>query len=439
MKIKRKNLDYEKVLLLERPVHKKPLRPNFLLSSLIRLLSVFDLHATKFTFTESRMEEIKDKPCLILMNHSCFLDLEIAFRIFYPRRMGIVCTSDGFVGKKTLMRMIGCIPTQKFVSDVSLITDMLYLLNEKDTSVLMYPEASYSFDGTATALPRKFGVLLKKLNVPVVMVTTKGAFSRDPLYNMLQKRKVEVSAHAECILTPEEIKSKSTKEIDEILNELFSFDNFKWQKENNIEINESFRADGLHRILYKCSECKVEGKMVGEGVHFTCGNCGKKWELTSLGELKSVSGTTKFSHIPDWYKWERACVREELENETYNLETDVKISMMVDYKAIYNVGEGKLIHNNNGFSLVGCNGRLNYEQSPLSSYGLYADYYWYQIADVICIGNKDALYYCFPKDNIPVAKARMAAEELYKLTRERKRSNRVLKNSEMNKIEVNNI
>jgi hypothetical protein len=112
---------------------------------------------------------------------------------------------------------------------------------------------------------------------------------------------------------------------------------------------------------------------------------------------------------------------------------------MVDYKAIYNVGEGKLIHNNNGFSLVGCNGRLNYEQSPLSSYGLYADYYWYQIADVICIGNKDALYYCFPKDNIPVAKARMAAEELYKLTRERKRANRVLKNSEMNKIEVNNI
>ncbi len=422
MKIKTKNLDYDKVLAIKKPEHQKPLKPNFILSSLIRLLSVFDLHATKFTFTEKRMEEIKGKPCLILMNHSCFLDLEIAFRIFYPRRMGVVCTSDGFVGKKTLMRMIGCIPTQKFVSDITLITDMMYLLNEKNTSVLMYPEASYSFDGTATALPRKFGVLLKKLNVPVVMVTTKGAFSRDPLYNMLQKRKVKVSAHAECILTPEEIKSKSTKEIDEILSELFSFDNFKWQKENNVEINESFRADGLHRILYKCSECKTEGKMVGKGIHLTCENCGKKWELTPLGELKAVSGKATFSHIPDWYKWERACVREELENETYNLKTDVKISMMVDYKAIYNVGEGTLTHSNNGFTLTGCNNKLNYEQGPLSSYGLYADYYWYQIADVICIGNKDALYYCFPKDNISVAKARMAAEELYKLTREKKRT-----------------
>lgn len=422
MRIKTKNLDYDKVLTIKKPEHQKPLKPSFILSSLIRLLSIFDLHVTKFTFTEKRMEEIKDKPCLILMNHSCFLDLEIAFRIFYPRRMGVVCTSDGFVGKKMLMRLIGCIPTQKFVSDVTLITDMMYLLKEKNTSVLMYPEASYSFDGTATALPRKFGVLLKKLNVPVVMVTTKGAFSHNPLYNMLQKRKVKVSAHAECILTPEEIKSKSTKEIDEILNELFSFDSFEWQKENNVEINEEFRADGLHRILYKCPECKAEGKMVGKGIHLTCENCGEKWELTPLGELKSVSGKTTFSHIPDWYKWERTCVREELEKEEYNLEADVKISMMVDYKAIYNVGEGKLIHNNNGFILTGCNDRLNYEQGPLSSYGLYADYYWYQISDVICIGNKDALYYCFPKNNIPVAKARMATEELYKLTREKKRN-----------------
>ena len=162
--------------------------------------------------------------------------------------------------------------------------------------------------------------------------------------------------------------------------------------------------------------------MVGKGIHLTCESCGEKWELTPLGELKSVSGKTTFSHIPDWYKWERACVREEFENEEYNLEADVKISMMVDYKAIYNVGEGKLIHNKNGFTLTGCNDKLNYEQGPLSSYGLYADYYWYQISDVICIGNKDALYYCFPKNNIPVAKARMATEELYKLTREKKRN-----------------
>ena len=58
MKIKTKNLDFDKVSKLKKPEHQKPLKPNFLLSSLIRLLSVFDLHATKFTFTEKGMEEI---------------------------------------------------------------------------------------------------------------------------------------------------------------------------------------------------------------------------------------------------------------------------------------------------------------------------------------------------------------------------------------------
>lgn len=421
MKIKTKKLRYDEVMALPKAEHKKPLKPNILLASLIRLIAIPDMIATKFTYTTERMDEVKDKPCLILMNHSSFIDLEIAAKIFYPKPYGIVCTSDGFVGKRLLMRIIGCFPTQKFVSDFTLIEDMQYLLKEKNTSVLMYPEASYSFDGTATALPRKMGVLLKKLGVPVVMVTTKGAFARDPLYNMLQKRKVKVSAHVKCLLTPQEIKETPTKELDALLDKEFSFDNFKWQKENKIEINEPFRADGLHRILYKCSECGTEGKMLGKGINLTCSHCGKKWELTSLGSLKPLDGKSRFSHIPDWYAWERKCVREELESGGYSLETDVKISMMVDYKAIYNVGTGKLSHNINGFKLTGCDGELNYEQNPLSSYGLYSDYFWYEIGDVICIGNKDALYYCFPQDNTPVAKTRMAAEELYKLTKERRK------------------
>ena len=421
MKIKTKKLSYDEVMALPRPEHKRPIKPNPLLTGIIRLYSIADMISTKFRFTEEKIDEIKDKPCLILMNHSSFIDLKIASKILYPKQYGIVCTSDGFIGKRQLMRMIGCIPTQKFVSDPTLIDDIKYMLYENKTSVLMYPEASYSFDGTATALPRKMGVLIKRLNVPVVTIITKGAFSRDPLYNMLQLRNVNVSAHVKCLLTPEEIKEKSTAEIDKMLDREFSFDNFRWQKNNKIEIDEPFRADGLHRILYKCSECGTEGRTEGKGTKLTCKHCGKEWELTTLGELKPLGFKAKFTHIPDWYAWERNCVRQELESGTYKLETDVKIGMMVDYKAIYMVGEGHLSHSNSGFSLTGCDGKLNYKQTPLANYGLYSDYFWYEIGDIICIGNKDALYYCFPQDNTPVAKTRMAAEELYKITKNSKK------------------
>ena len=421
MKINTKQLSYEQVLALPRPAHKKPRKPSRFLATVVRLVSGVTMKNINFSYTQERMELVGDKPCLILMNHSSFTDMKLAYGIFYPKPFGIVTTTDGFIGiLGPLMRLLGCIPTQKFVSDVTLIKDMEYMLKEKNTSVLMYPEASYSFDGTATALPRKMGVLLKKLGVPVVTVITKGAFARDPLYNMLQIRKVPVSAHVKCLFTPEEIKEKTVAELDAMLDANFSFDNFAWQQENQIEIAEAFRADGLNRILYKCPHCGTEGEMEGKGIHLTCHHCGKKYELTTLGKLQAVEGDTEFDHVPDWYRWQREQVKQELQDGTYLLDRDVDIGMVVDYKAVYMVGEGHLTHSAEGFKLTGCDGKLNYEQGPLACYSLYADYFWYELGDVICIGNREITYCCFPKGGDVVAKTRLATEELYKLKKRRR-------------------
>lgn len=422
MKTVTKKSTYEKVMGMQRTKHRKPLRPLFLIQILIRLLSFYDLLPTKFTYDKHGMEKIgKKEPCLILMNHSSFIDLEIASHIFFPKRYGIVTTSDGFVGPlmRILMPLLGCIPTQKFVSDVSLIRDIQYMLKEKKTSVLMYPEASYSFDGTATPLPRKMGILLKKLGVPVVTVITQGAFARQPLYNGLKKRKVKVHADVTCLFTAEDLKAMSVAELDKKLDEAFGFDNFRWQQENKVVIDEPFRADGLNRILYKCPHCNAEGKTEGKGTKLICRNCGAEYELTELGYLQADNAI--FTHVPDWYRWEREEVRKELEAGTYKLDVDVDIAMMVNYNAIYMVGQGHLTHTVDGFHLTGCDGKLEYIQGPLSCYSLYSDYYWYEIDDMICIGNHDALYYCFPKNcGDVVAKTRLAAEELYKMKKVRR-------------------
>lgn len=419
MKIKTKKLSWAEVQNLPRPKHKKPIRPHPLFRTVVRVASIPDLMFARFSYEKVRMEAAGDGPWLILMNHSSFIDLEIASKLLYPKPYNIVCTSDGLVGKEWLMRQIGCIPTQKFVPDLMLIRDMLSAVREKKTSVLMYPEASYSFDGCATPLPRQLGQLLKKLDVPVVMIRTYGAFARDPLYNGLQKRKVKVSAKMECLLTREEIAGKSVAELDAVLDEAFTFDNFAWQKENRVKIDAPFRADGLSRILYKCAHCGAE-TMVGEEITLTCRTCGKVWELDEYGSLRARAGETEFSHIPDWYNWQREQVRKSILDGTYRLDVDVDIGVMVDFKAIYMVGEGRLTHDENGFTLTGCDGTLTYTQSPKASYGLYSDYFWYEIGDVICIGDRKCLYYCFPKGaGDVVAKTRQAAEELYKISRER--------------------
>ena len=419
MKIRAVRAPYEKVAAMPAEEHFVPMKPSLFFRTLIKVISLPDLWSTHFRCRRIGMEKLgKKEPCLILMNHSSFIDLEIAESVMYPRPLSIVCTTDGFVGKHWLMRLIGCIPTKKFVTDPLLIRDMQFALQKNRSSLLMYPEASYSFDGTATTLPESLGYCLKKLGVPVVMIRTYGAFSRDPLYNGLQKRKVPVSADVIYLLSPEEIAAMRPAELNEKLKEAFSFDSFRWQQENGIKIDEPFRADYLNRVLYKCPHCLAEDGMIGRGTSLHCSVCGKSWTLNEDGFMKGEDGTTEFEHIPDWFAWERDCVREELQADTYSLDVPVDICILKGTKKLYRVGEGRLTHSREGFVLDGCEGKLHYTQKPLASYSLYADYYWYELGDVICIGDNDALYYCFPKtDATPVAKARLAAEELYKLVR----------------------
>lgn len=421
MKIKVVDMPYRQVMALPRPQRPKPLRPSPLIRGLLYAVSAPELRQVGFTHTTEDMDRLGEGPCLILMNHSSFIDLKIAVKLFFPRPLSIVCTTDGFVGKSGLMRALGCIPTHKFVSDVGLIGQMRYALEELGCSVLMYPEASYSFDGTATPLPRKLGVLLKKLKVPVVTVITSGAFTRQPLYNCLHRHDTPVSAHVRCLLTPEDIARHSVPELDAMLDAAFTFDQFAWQYRQQVAMTAPNRAEGLHRILYRCPVCGREDGMEGKGTTLTCHCCGKTYAMTPYGRLEALEGETEFAHIPDWYAWQRQCVRRELEEGSYRLDLPVDIAVVADHRAVYRVGEGRLQHDAGGFTLTGCGGQLHYTQSPLYSYSLYADYYWYELGDVICLGDLETQYCCFPRSPHPVAKTRLAVEELYRMKKPSRR------------------
>ena len=421
MKIKVVEKSIDEVRALPGYTQEKPVKQGRFFRWLLKTISAGELKQVDFSCEREGMEKLgKDEPCLVLMNHSSFIDLKIAATVLYPRQFHIVCTADGFVGKKWLMSRIGCIPTFKFITDTKLVRDMVYCLKDLKSSVLMYPEASYTFDGTATPLPESVGKLLKLLKVPVVMIRTCGAFARDPLYNNLQLRKVKVSAKMTYLLSAEEIREKTPTELNDILKEQFTFDNFRWQQENKVKISEDFRADGLHRVLYKCPVCGAEGKTEGKGIRIECGACKAVWELDEYGFLrrkddrKKKAGEIDFSHVPDWYAWERECVRKETREGRYLLDVPVDILVMVNTDAVYRVGEGRLVHDQEGFHLTGCDGKIDYRQSPKSSYSLYSDYFWYEIGDMISIGDTKMQYYCFPKGEAIVAKARLAAEELFK-------------------------
>ncbi len=398
--------------------HQRPIKPNIFFRTLMKLAALPDLFETRFRCERVGMERLgKKEPAFFLMNHSSFIDLEIVADVLYPRPFNIVATTDGFIGKDWLMRQIGCIPTKKFVTDTTLVRDMMHSVKKLKDSIVMYPEVGYSFDGTATTMPDTLGKCVKMLGIPLCVITTYGAFTRDPLYNNLHKRKVDISAKVEYVLSSEEIAKMSAEEINEIIKEKFSFDAFKWQRENHIKIDEPLRAEGLNRVLYKCPHCMTEGKMHGEGIYLECTACGAKYRLDEYGSLVGENVEARFSHPPLWYAWERETVREEILRGEYSLDIPVDIMVSVDTKNLYHIGEGRLTHSTEGFHLTDNLGELDYTQKPTASYSVNSDFNWYEIGDIVGIGDGECLYYCFPRcEGDIVAKVRLAAEEIYKLS-----------------------
>ncbi len=419
MKVKMKRIDYAEAQALPPYPHKQLKKPSILFRMLIRVLSTADLKATRFRYEKKRMELAGKGPYLILMNHSSFIDLKIASKIFYPMPYHIVTTLDGFIGKEWLLRNIGCIPTQKFTADVQLAKTIMHSINDLRRSVLMFPEAGYSLDGTTTTLPPKMGALFKRLNASIVTVITDGAYLRQPLFNNLRRRNVPTSATVTCLFTQKELQSASAEEIDRAIAKQFAFDNYKNQWDNQVEITEPDRAEGLHRLLYRCPRCQTEGKTLGAGSTLTCTHCGAKYELTTLGRMQALAGDTEFPHIPDWFRWQRECVKAELEKDEYRLQANVEICLVADAKTVYTLGDGVLTHTKDGFTLVNAHGETVCTQTPLASYSVNVDYNWYEIGDIVSIGDKNKLYYCLFKDkDVPVTKARFGAEELYKIVRQ---------------------
>ncbi len=428
MKIKTLNKSYDEVISIEPPKHYKPKKTNIFWQTLTKVISQPALISSHFTHSEIGMEKLgKNEPALILMNHSGFTDFEIAYSMLYPRKFNTVAAFETFMGLNWLMKQIGCFSTRKYISDLQLIRDIKYCLTKNKSSVLMYPEAVYTLDGTCVTLPSTLAKFIKMLEVPLCILQTNGVYLHVPAYGYVKNRDVPLHAELRYVLSPEEIKQMSVEEIQKVIDREFSFDDFRWQKENNIVVDEPFRADGLHRILYKCPHCQKEGKMQSDGIHLSCSACGKTWELTELGYLKATEGETYFDHVPDWYKWERECVRREILDGTYGFDVPCDIMMIVDTKALYKVGSGRLSHNmEDGFHLTGCDGKIDYSQSSKSMYTCEATPYWYQIDDVIGMGNSRALYFAFPTEQKEVVgKVKLAVEEIYKILEEQKKSKKL--------------
>ena len=395
-----------------------PRNIKWYLKPITKLLYMPAIKKYKPIITKIGTEDIKG-PFLLLCNHNAFLDFKIASYLLGKNRANYVVAIDGFIGREWLLRNVGCICKRKFTNDMILVKQLKRVINMGNVAVL-YPEARYSLCGTSAVLPSSLGKLVKFFGVPVVTLICHGHHVNSPFWDTSHERGIDhTEATYKLLFSAEEVKEKSIDEINEAINKDFVYDDFKWQKENNIKIADENRALGLHRVLYQCPHCKTEYKMTSFGSILKCTECSKEWEMTEYGELKAKDGETEFSHIPSWYEWERENVRKEVEEGRYNSgELDVTVDSLPNAKKFIRLGEGKLIHDMNGFRVWGksADGTTFEMVKPVESlYSCHIEYqYLFKHGDCIDLNTLDDTWYIYPKgDNFAVTKMALATEELY--------------------------
>ena len=399
---------------------KPPLHQSKFWTGLIWILSKMMLTGKEYKVEKINMEGLQ-APYLMLSNHMHFIDFELAAMGTWPNPVSNVVNIDGYYHMPFLLEWIGSICTRKFTMDLGMVRSIRKVLARGDV-LGMYPEARYTPCGTTSYLPESLGKLVKMNKVPVVVVLHRGNHLYAPFWNFRKKRKVPLHTTLTQVLTAEQVQAMSVQEINQVLAEAFQYDDYRYQKDNDIRIREPYRAEGLHKVLYQCPHCLAESQMGSQGAELFCKACGKRWYWEETRDLRALEGETEFSHIPDWFEWERQQVRAQVEAGTYHFEDEVEVYSMPRQWTFFPLGKGKLCHDReNGLVLTGFYRGQDYRihRRPEQNNSLHIEYDCAKIKpfDCVDVSTENDTFYCFPVNQRDVVtKMAFATEEIYKLT-----------------------
>lgn len=401
---------------------KKPKKQAWYLTPLAWLLSLPVLWKHKLKINKQGMEKLKP-PYVLLSTHHAFVDFKVTTMAIFPHRANYIVAIDGFIGREGLLRNVGCVCKRKFTNDILLVRQIEHCIRVNKSICAIYPEARYSLCGTTAILPDSLGKMCKMLGVPVVVLNMHGNYLSSPVWS-LRPQKVALAADMTQIVRQEEIKELAVDDINQRIAKAFQYDEYQYLLDTHQIITHPKRAEGLHRILYQCPMCLTEHEMDSSGETLFCRHCHKTWIMEETGQLRATSGKTEYSHIPDWYEFEREQVRQSLENHTYGFEDDVTIDALPNAQGYVRLGDGHLLHDDSGFRLTAFIDGQEFllEKDPLSLYSLHIEYdYLGKGADCIDLSTLSDTYYIYPKTkkNV-VTKLHFAVEEMYKIAKQKK-------------------
>jgi hypothetical protein len=160
--------------------------------------------------------------------------------------------------------------------------------------------------------------------------------------------------------------------------------------------------------------------------------------MDEYGVLTSTEGETEFSHIPDWYNWERENVRREVAEGRYSFEDQVDVYSLPHMKKFIHLGKAIFKHSSeNGVTIEGHYNGEDYKIRRPSAglYSIHTEYNYCYIKHEPCIhvSTTNDTFACFTSKKDCVTKVYFAVDAIHKQIKAEKAQARAEKLAERNK------
>ncbi|HKK95500.1 MAG TPA: lysophospholipid acyltransferase family protein [Anaerovoracaceae bacterium] len=334
--------------------YKRPNRLAWYIAS--RLISFYSRFVLKQTTTIKNIPKTNG-PFLLLGNHMCNKDFIYSISSISPKYLHFVVARKYFHNSKMLkwLNRGSAIPKSLATSDITTIIAMINAV-QKGESVGIYPSGRIGQWGVSYSVHEGTATLVKKLNIPVIIIRGYGGYFANPPYMKTNRRPGPTHTEAFLGFTQSEVEEMSKDNILARLNELLYVDQYTWLEKTNATYKGNHFAEGLENFAYRCPNCGKVHSLTTEGNTIKCSFC----DLEGYCDYASRFTWDKGIGVKDLRSWHDVILHYELIEITsipnWELTSEVEVATYGfndNDIEIHSAGNGIVKLNNNFFSYEG--------------------------------------------------------------------------------------
>lgn len=267
----------------------------------------------KTTIDRSGIRDLKG-PALVLAPHTCNQDHLILGVTLWRARPTFVLSEHFMKSPVTrfFLGLMNVITKKMFCADAHTIMSILRA-KQSGRVIVLFPEGRLPANGHSVPVTAGTADLVKKLGIPVYVLTANGAYLTFPKWAKYTRRgKIHVTSQK--LFDGEDVKDMPIEEIERRLDAAILHNDEEAMPGVTYRCRDM--TAGLNGILRRCPKCGGLGTLVTEGGHIRCA-CG----LDATLDHQYVLHDAPFAHLYEWYDWQ--CAQFNPETDALECEVDV--------------------------------------------------------------------------------------------------------------------